>query len=309
MKDEQIASEVTNAAEAVGQNGQSAAETLNEVLPNTDQAAQWIETIQEFAVEYGIKIVAAVLIFIIGRWIAGLVKRLIGRLMAKREVDETIAIFVSNIAYAALLIFVIIAAIGKLGIQTGSFIAIIGAAGLAIGLALQGSLANFAAGFLIILFRPFKKGDFIEAGGSAGIVEEIQVFTTLLKTPDNKVIIVPNSNVLGGNITNFTARDTRRVDFVFGVSYSDDLKEVREVIQAVISEDERIHKDPEPMIVVSELADSSVNFTVRVWANTSDYWGVFFDTTETMKVRFDAKGISIPFPQRDLHMVTEKAVA
>ena len=307
MNEEQVAQEVNQAAEAAGQGAKSAGDTLNEVLPNSDQAAQWIDTIQSFAVEYGIKIIAALLIFIIGRWVAGLIKGLIGRLLVKRKVDETIAIFICNIAYATLLIFVIVAAIGKLGVQTGSFIAIIGAAGLAIGLALQGSLANFAAGFLIILFRPFKKGDFIDAGGSAGIVEEIQVFTTILKTPDNKVIIIPNGGVLGGNITNYTAEATRRIEWVIGVSYTDNLKKVRDVLQSIIAADERIHKDPEPQIVVAEMADSSVNFKLRVWADTSDYWGVYFDITETVKTRFDDEGISIPFPQRDVHLFQEKS--
>lgn len=257
--------------------------------------------------EYGIKIISALVIFFIGRWITGLLKGLIRRLLQKRKLDETITGFICNISYVTLMVFVIIAAIGKLGVQTGSFIAIIGAAGLAVGLALQGSLANFAAGFLIILFRPLKKGGFIEASGTAGIVDEIQVFTTILKTPDYKVIIIPNGGVLGGNITNYSAEATRRIEWIIGVSYTDNLKKVREVLQSIIAADERIHKDPEPQIVFAEMADSNVNFKLRVWANTSDYWGVYFDITETVKTRFDDEGISIPFPQRDVHLFQEKS--
>jgi small conductance mechanosensitive channel len=211
---------------------------------------------------------------------------------------------VSNIAYIALLAFVVVAALGQLGIQTTSFIAILGAAGLAIGLALQGSLANFAAGFLMIIFRPFKVGDFIEGAGVAGVVEEIQVFTTTLKTGDNKIIIVPNAKLSGDNIINYSAQETRRVDMTVGVSYSADLSKVREVLLDIISKEARILPEPAPLVAVAELADSSVNFVVRVWTKTGDYWGVKFDMTETIKNRFDAEGIGIPFPQRDIHIVS-----
>jgi small conductance mechanosensitive channel len=203
-----------------------------------------------------------------------------------------------------LLAFVVVAALGQLGIQTTSFIAILGAAGLAIGLALQGSLANFAAGFLMIIFRPFKVGDFIEGAGVAGVVEEIQVFTTTLKTGDNKIIIVPNAKLSGDNIINYSAQETRRVDMTVGVSYSADLSKVREVLLDIISKEARILPEPAPLVAVAELADSSVNFVVRVWTKTGDYWGVKFDMTETIKNRFDAEGIGIPFPQRDIHIVS-----
>jgi small conductance mechanosensitive channel len=265
-----------------------------------------MDKIEEWVVFYGFKIVAAVAILIVGRWVAKAIKKLIQKLMSKRDLDPTIVGFVSNLAYIALMAFIIIAAMGQLGIQTTSFIAVIGAAGLAIGLAFQGSLSNFAAGFLMILFRPFKAGDFIEGGGSAGIVEEIQVFTTKLKTPDNKIIIVPNSKMMGDNITNFSANPTRRVELVVGVSYSDDIDKVKEVLNGILSQDDRILKDPAPMIALSELADSSVNFVVRVWVNAADYWGVYFDTNETVKKRFDAEGISFPFPQRDVHLFEHK---
>jgi small conductance mechanosensitive channel len=265
-----------------------------------------MDKIEEWVVFYGFKIVAAVAILIVGRWVAKALKKLIQKLMSKRDLEPIIVGFVSNLAYIALMAFIIIAAMGQLGIQTTSFIAVIGAAGLAIGLAFQGSLSNFAAGFLMILFRPFKAGDFIEGGGSAGIVEEIQVFTTKLKTPDNKIIIVPNSKMMGDNITNFSANPTRRVELVVGVSYSDDIDKVKEVLNGILSQDDRILKDPAPMIALSELADSSVNFVVRVWVNAADYWGVYFDTNETVKKRFDAEGISFPFPQRDVHLFEHK---
>ncbi len=241
-----------------------------------------------------------------GRWIAKALKKLINKVMTKNNVDPILVSFVGDLTYFALLAFVVIAAINQLGVQTTSFIAIIGAAGLAIGLALQGSLANFAAGFLLMLFRPFKVGDYIEGAGVAGAVEEIQVFTTQLKSPDNKKIIIPNAKLTGDNIINYSANETRRIDLVIGVGYADDLAKVKEVLEDVLSKDDRILKDPAPTIAVGELADSSVNFVVRPWVKTADYWDVYFDTTESVKKRFDADGISIPFPQRDVHMHAQK---
>jgi len=257
--------------------------------------------VKEILAIYGIRVIAALAIFIIGRWVAKGLRNLLRRIMKRNQVDKTLISFVCNLAYVLLLAFVIVAAINKLGIQTTSFIAIIGAAGLAIGLALQGSLANFAAGVLMIVFRPFKVGDFIEGGGTTGTVEEIQIFTTQLKSADNKTIIVPNSKMLGGNIVNYSTKETRRVDMTFGIGYEDDIDKSRSVIQGIINKDERVLKDPAPLVVVSELADSSVNFTVRVWTKSGDYWGVFFDTTEAVKKQFDAEEISIPFPQQDVH--------
>jgi small conductance mechanosensitive channel len=257
--------------------------------------------VKEILAIYGIRVIAAIAIFIIGRWVAKGLRNLLRRIMKRNQVDETLISFVCNLAYVLLLAFVIVAAINKLGIQTTSFIAIIGAAGLAIGLALQGSLANFAAGVLMIIFRPIKVGDFIEGGGTTGTVEEIQIFSTQLKSGDNKTIIVPNSKMLGGNIVNYSTKETRRVDMTFGIGYEDDIDKSRSVIQGIINKDERVLKDPAPLVVVSELADSSVNFTVRVWTKSGDYWGVFFDTTEAVKKQFDAEEISIPFPQQDVH--------
>jgi len=258
---------------------------------------------------YGLKVVFAIIILIIGRWVAKLFGKVTQRVMEKREIDETLRHFVGNLIYYALLTFVVLAALSQLGIQTTSFIAVIGAAGLAVGLALQGSLSNFASGFLMILFRPFKVGDFIEGAGVAGTVESLQIFTTQLRTPDNKKIIIPNSSLTGGNIVNWSATGTRRVDMVFGIGYEDDIDKAKQVISEILAADDRIFKDPAPQVALSELADSSVNFVARPWVKTGDYWGVFFDTTEAVKKRFDAEGISIPYPQSDVHVYQQAAEA
>lgn len=264
-----------------------------------DKIILWVDA-------YTPQVIGAIVILILGKWVANVLRTLVHKVMSKRQIEGTVVSFVSNLAYVAMMTFVIISAITSLGIPTTSFVAVIGAAGLAIGLAFQASLSNFASGFLLVIFQPFRKGDFIEGAGTAGIVDEIQIFTTRLTTPDNKLIIIPNSKLMGDNITNFSAHATRRVDFKFGVSYSDDLKKVKEVLNRIVEEEKRVLKDPAPMIAVSELGDSSVNFVVRVWVNKADYWGVFFDTTEKVKLTFDAEGISIPFPQRDVHLYQEK---
>jgi small conductance mechanosensitive channel len=261
----------------------------------------WIK-IQEWVAFYGLKIIAALVILMVGRWIARGVQRLIARILAKRNVDPTIVSFVEHLAYIALLTFVIIAALAQLGIQTTSFIAVIGAAGLAIGLALQGSLANFAAGFLMIIFKPFKAGDYIEGGGAAGTVEKIEVFTTKLNTVDNRVVIIPNAKMMGDNIINYSAKDTRRVDLEFSVGYGENIDTVRKSILGVVNKESRILKNPETAILVSKLAESSVIFQVRAWVKGSDYWGVYFDLIEGVKKQFATQGISIPFPQRDVHV-------
>lgn len=263
--------------------------------------------IMDWITVFGMKLVVALVIFIVGRWVTKLLTNFTRKLMEKRNVDATLISFVSNLVYFLILTFVIIAALGQLGIQTASFVAILGAAGLAIGFALQGSLSNFAAGVLLILFRPFKAGDFIEGGGSMGVVESIQIFTTVLNTPDNKVVIIPNSKMMGDNITNFSAKNQRRVDMVFGIGYGDDIQKAKKVIDDVLAKDERILKDPAPTVGLAELADSSVNFVVRPWVKTADYWPVLFDITERMKEAFDANNISIPFPQRDVHLYEHKA--
>lgn len=261
-----------------------------------------LKYVEEYAALYGIKILGAIAILVIGLWVAKLLSKALGKILNKKEVDETLVKFVTSLVKIALTVFVVIAAIGQVGVETASFVAVIGAAGLAIGFALQGSLSNFAAGVMLIIFRPIKVGDYIEGGGSSGSVEQIGIFVTILRTPDNKVIYIPNSKLSSDNIVNYSVKDTRRVDMVFGIGYSDDIDKARSIIDSVLSSDQRILKDPAPMIVVSELGDSSVNFAVRPWVNASDYWGVFFDITETIKKKFDENNISIPFPQRDVHL-------
>lgn len=266
-----------------------------------------LSKLYEFAIMYGIRLLAAIVIFVVGKWIARIVSRFIEKIMIKAKVDLTLTGFVRNIIYVGLMAFVIIAALNKLGIQTTSIVAIIGAAGLAIGLALQGSLANFAAGVLIILFKPFKVGDFIQAGGTMGTVAEIQIFTTMLNAPDNRKEIIPNAQVTGGNITNFSAIEKRRVDMVFGISYEDSMKTAKEVLLEIVTNDERVLKDPAPVVAVSELGDSSVNLVCRPWVKPADYWGVYFDVLEKGKEALEAAGLTIPFPQRDVHIYEEKA--
>ena len=258
--------------------------------------------IQTTGVELGINLITAIAIFFVGKWVVNLVIKGMLNAMQKSDMDVTLRRFITNLSRMLLMLFVIIAAIHQLGVQTASLIALLGAAGLAVGLALQGSLSNFAAGVLIVLFRPYKVGDWIEGGGVSGAVEEVQILTTVLKTGDNKRVIIPNSQIMGSTITNYSANETRRVDLVVGVSYSDDLDKVRKELEGLVAADERILDDPAVTIAVSELADSSVNFVLRPWVKTEDYWGVYFDLTEAIKKRFDEVGISIPFPQRDIHV-------
>ena len=263
---------------------------------------QVIAKLQEWLVLYGLRVVGAIAILVVGWFVARGVRALIRRMLRKANVDATLVSFVASLTYVGIIAFVIIAALGKLGVETASFVVVLGAAGLAIGLALQGSLANFAAGVLMIIFRPFKAGDYIEGGGVAGVVKEIGIFTTELRSVDNRKIIVPNGKLMGDNIVNYTAEEMRRIDLVAGVSYSDDLDKVRKVLEDILAKDERILKAPAPTIGVLELADSSVNLAVRPWVKTSDYWDVYFATQESIKKQFDAAGISIPFPQRDVHL-------
>lgn len=266
---------------------------------------QYTEIAEGYLLSYGVSILLALAILIIGMWIAKVITKSVVKLMTKREVDGTLIKFVAGLVKAILYIFVIIAAIDKAGIESTSFVAILGAAGLAVGFALQGSLSNFASGVMLIIFKPIKVGDFVEAAGVMGSVEEVGIFVTTLITPDNKVIYVPNSQMGGGIITNFSIKDTRRVDMEFGIGYSDDIDKARSVILEVLSNDSRILKDPTPDIFVGTLADSSVNFKVRPWVNAADYWGVYFDTTESIKKKFDANNVSIPFPQTDVHLFQE----
>ena len=275
-------------------------------LMDMDKNAELLQSGMDLLMQYGPKLLAAIAIFLIGKMVANWAKRLVSRVMTKGSVDPLIIGFTSSIVYIGMMVFVVMAALGQIGIQTTSFIAILGAAGLAIGLALQGSLANFAAGFLLIIFRPFKVGDVVEAAGVTGKVEVIQIFTTTLKTPDNKTIIIPNAKLGGDNIINYSTQKTRRVDLTVGVSYDADLKEVRNILEDIVSKDQRILKDPAHQIVVGELADNSVNFFLRVWVKTADYWDVYFDCNEAVKLRLDEAGIGIPYPQRDVHLYEHK---
>ena len=249
-----------------------------------------------------VHIIVAAIILYAGCKFAKLLRNMIVTFMARKNVDAMLVSFFGNIAYIALLLFVIIAALGQLGVQTTSIIAMVGAAGLAIGLALQNSLSNVAAGMMIIFFRPFKIGDFIEAAGVSGTVEGIHIFSSQLRSADNKAIIVPNASITAGNIVNYTAKSERRVDLVFGISYDDDIRKVKRILQELLEQDARILKDPEAVIAVSELADNSVNLVVRPWVRTDDYWDVYWSLMEAVKLRFDEEGIRIPYPQRNVYI-------
>lgn len=259
----------------------------------------------DYVVPWGIKLAMAVLIFFIGRIIVGVLVRLSGRLLERAKVDMTLVRFLKDIVHAVLMLFVIVASLDQLGVDTTSLVALLGAAGLAIGLALQGSLQNFAAGVMLVLFRPFKVGDVVSAGGADGKVEAIGIFSTTLKTGDNRMIILPNGSIYSGMITNITAMETRRIDMVFGIGYGDDLRQAKALIESILADDARILKDPAPLVAVAELGDSSVNFNVRPWVARDDYWAVYFDLNERIKLAFDEAGISIPFPQMDVHLIKE----
>jgi small conductance mechanosensitive channel len=268
---------------------------MDELTVYTDQAMQYI-------IEYGPNVLLALLTLFIGLWLIKLFGKGINKTMDKANLEISLKKFLLSLISIMLKVLLLISVVSMLGVEMTSFIALLGAAGLAVGLALQGSLANFAGGILILLFKPFKVGDFIDAQGFLGTVHAIQVFNTILKTPDNKTISIPNGNLSNGSITNFTTEETRRVDLVFGIGYGDDLKKAKNILNELIQRDTRILSDPASVVVVSELGDSSVNFTMRVWVKASDYWGVYFDMQENVKLMFDDQGISIPFPQRDVHV-------
>ena len=258
-----------------------------------------------FVTTYGLKIIGAILILILGRIAAGIGRRIARNALKKSKTDPAIVSFVGTLIYILILTFAVLATLAKFGIQTASFVAILGAAGFAIGFALQGSLANFAAGVLILVLRPFRVGDFIMGAGEAGSVKEIGLFMTVLATPDNVKIMVPNGKLFGDVIKNVSAFDTRRVDMVIGIGYTSDIQKAWDVLDGLIKDDKRILSDPAPKIAVAELADSSVNFVVRPWVKKSDYWGVKFDLTRKIKEAFDENGIEIPFPQQVVHMISE----
>lgn len=257
--------------------------------------------------EYAMNIILALAIFFVGKWVVGEVTNLIIKGLRKSsKLDETLVVFFKNIIYYALLIIVILTALKQVGIETTSFLAILGAAGLAIGLALKDSLSNFASGVMIVFFKPFKIGDFVTAGGVSGTITEIHLFNTEFKTGDNQKILVPNASITSGSIINVNAHDKRRVDLLIGVGYEDDIKKVKELLTSIVASHEKVLQDEANKIAVSELADSSVNFIVRAWVNTPDYWDVRFELIETIKTQFDQEGITIPYPQTDVHVYKEK---
>lgn len=256
----------------------------------------------DLATSYAFKVVGALLIFLIGKMIARALGNLSQKGMTKYGVDETLTKFISSSVYFALLIVVIMAALGQLGIQTTSFMAILGAASLAVGLALKDTLANVGAAVVILIFRPFKIGDFVEAGGAVGTVDNISLFTTTISPVDNRTIIVPNASITKGNIVNFSQKPQRRVDHVVGIGYDEDIKKAKEVMYGVISNDPRTLADPAPLVAVTDLGDNSVNFTVRAWVKSEEYWDAYFAIIEEIKLALDANGISIPYPQMDVHL-------
>ena len=258
--------------------------------------------IQALLIPWGIRLGIALAIFVIGRWIARWLTSVVRKLMTKSNMDVMLINFLGNLVYTVLILVVVMATLDHLGIKTTSLLAVFGAAGLAIGLALKDSLSNFSSGVMIILFRPFKVGDFIEAGGATGTVEEVRMFATIMRTGDNRQIIVPNGQIYSGTITNYSAKPTRRIDLVFGIGYGDDLARAKKIIGDIMQQDERILSDPAPGIALGELADSSVNFNVRPWVKSEDYWPVRSDLLEKIKLAFDANGISIPYPQQDVYM-------
>lgn len=270
------------------------------------QILEYIEKNQNIIITTAINLTIAIIIFYIGRWLARGVSTLIGKALLHRKVDRAVVSFLSSIVYAAILIAVALIALSHLGIQTASFIAILGAAGLAIALALQGSLSNFASGVLIIVFRPFKAGDFVDVAGISGVVERIDIFQTVFKTGDNKKIFVPNSQITGGAIVNYSAEPQRRVDLTIGISYDSDLRKAKQLLANIVTADPRILKDPAAVIAVGALADSAVQLIVRAWVNSTDYWQVYWDTLEQVKLTFDQEGIEIPYPQMSLHLRKEE---
>lgn len=266
-----------------------------------------LEKAPEIVTTYGFKLLMAIVVFYVGKFIAKKLANFLGKTLAARGIDTTVTTFVQNLAYYGMFAMVMVAALGQLGIKTASFVAILGAAGLAIGFALQGSLSNFAAGVLLIIFRPFKAGDFVEAAGASGVVREVSIFTTTLTTGDNKTVIVANGSIFDSNIVNYSTQPERRIDLVVGVGYGANLDQVKTELMTIVQADDRVLKNKEVTIGVSELADSSVNLVVRPWVKTGDYWPTNFALLENIKKRFDEVGIEIPFPQMDVHMTKEAA--
>ncbi len=269
--------------------------------------ATWLdpELAGPLLLDWGLRLMAAILIIVIGLLIARALAAWFRRTAGKANADPTLIRFLSSLIYIVLIVLVVLTAMSSLGINTTNFLAVFGAAGLAVGLALKDSLSNFAAGVMLVFFRPFKSGDYIEAAGISGTVESIRIFNTVLKTPDNRVITVPNSLVYADPITNFSAEDKRRIDLVFGIGYDDDIPRAKALIQGVLSQEERILDEPAPVLLLMELGESSVDIAVRPWVERADYWAVRSDLLERIKQALEAAGLSIPYPQRDLHIVKQ----
>lgn len=274
----------------------------NAVVEGAKFAQTWFVDHQDLLIQYGVNILSALLILIIGNLVVKGLANSLAAVMRKRQMDNAVVEFIHGLVRYLLFIIVLIAALSRIGVQTASVIAILGAAGLAVGLALQGSLANFAAGVLIVTFRPFKSGDYVELAGVAGSVESIQIFSTVLTTPDNKMVVVPNGSVISSPITNYSKHATRRIDYTIGVSYNADLKKTKAILTEVVTNHPLVMKDPAPTIGVMTLADSSVNFVVRPWVKTSDYWSVYYELLQSMKEALDEHNIEIPFPQMSVHI-------
>ncbi len=263
------------------------------------------QTILDIVVQYGVRFIGALAIFVIGKFAINVILRLMRKALGKAKVDETLIGFLLDLTNVSLLVLVVIAALSTLGMKMTSFVAILGAATLAVGLALQNNLSNLGAGVLIMFLRPFRLNDFVEVAGVSGTIEKISIFNTILRTPDNRSIIVPNSKIVGDNIINYSVKDTRRVDITVGIGYDDDIKLAKSILNEILERDDRVLKDPKPIVAVSELGDSSINFVVRPWVRASNYWNVYFDLLEKIKTTFDQKGISIPYPQMDVHLKKE----
>ncbi len=268
-----------------------------------------ISRLSALVAQYGLNLIGALAIFVVGRWVAKSVSSLLSKALTKAKVDATLVPFIDNLAYTAMLVFIIIAALAELGVQTASVVAVLGAAGLAVGLALQGSLANFASGVLLLVFKPFRVGDYVEISGVGGTVQAIHVFNTVLNDPNNIRVIVPNGQVTSGNILNYTINGTRRIDLTASVSYDDDLRRARQVIESVLAAEPRILPDPAPVVAVKEMADSSVDLAVRPWVKADDYWPVYFDLTEKLKVAIEENGMTIPFTTQEIVVKTDASAA
>lgn len=287
------------AATEAGGETEAGGNALNDALSNPDEA---LNAVKDFAIEKGPAAIGALVTLVIGLWVVGKITKGLRKAIGKANVDPMLANFLGGIVGMLLKVILVIAVLEMVGVKTTSFAAILAAAGFAIGMALSGTLGNFAAGVMILLFRPFKNGDFIEAAGEAGVVEEISVFMTKMRTGDNKQILVPNSSITGGNITNYSTKPTRRIDLVVGIHYDDDIKKAHEVLNRILEQHEKVLKDPAWTVAVSELGDNSVNFVVRPWVASGDYWPVRFELIETIKLTFDQEGLNFPFPQRDVHL-------